>query len=218
MATLKDQFNARKQESRNQINDLYKKQLATTQQGLKTAYDQNMSDATAARDAIAPQYQTQANSLAAAYQRNRRNANLSAMSSGLASGTQQQAQNALRNQYTANYGTLRGQQAGAITDANRNITNLTTAYNNNLAQAKAEMENKRAAALIEDLNNQNNWYENQAKTLAGYGDFSGYESLYGKDTAKAMKQTWVADNPLLAYRTGAITKAQYKKMTGKDPV
>jgi len=218
MATLQDQYNLRKQESANQINNLYDKQLAATNQGLKATYDQNLSNATAARDKLAPQYQTQANSLAAAYQRNRRNANLAAMTSGLANGTQQQVQNAMRNQYTANYGALRGEQAGAITEANRNIANLQQTYQNNLAQAQLENENKRAAELIKDQNTQQEWYANQAKNLANYGDFSGYASLYGQQTADAMRNVWIAQNPELAYRTGAITAAKYKQMTGKNPI
>jgi len=218
MATLQDQYNLRKQESANQINNLYDKQLAATNQGLKATYDQNLSNAAAARDKLAPQYQSQANSLAAAYQRNRRNANLAAMTSGLANGTQQQVQNAMRNQYTANYGALRGEQAGAITEANRNIANLQQTYQNNLAQAQLENENKRAAELIKDQNTQQEWYANQAKNLANYGDFSGYASLYGQQTADAMRNVWIAQNPELAYRTGAITAAKYKQMTGKNPV
>ena len=215
--SLRDEFQVRKQESANQINNLYDKQLAATQQGLKTAYDQNMSDATAARDQIAPQYRQQANSLASAYERNRRSANLAALSNGLANGTQQQVQNALRNQYVRNYGDLRAQEAGAITDANRTIANLTTAYNNNLAQAAMENENKRAAEMIKERDRQNEWYAAQAKNLAQYGDFSGYASIYGQEQADLMRKTWIAQNPLLAYRTGAISAAQYEQMTGKTP-
>ena len=217
MATLQDQYNLRKQETAQQINNLYDKQLAATNQGLKATYGQNLSNMTAERDKLAPQYQTQANNLAAAYERNRRNANLAAMTRGMANGTQQQVQNAMRNQYTANYGTLRGEQAGAITEANRNIANLQQAYQNNLAQAQLENENKRAAELIKNQNTQADWYANQAKNLAGYGDFSGYASLYGQQTADAMRNVWIAQNPELAYRTGAITAERYRQMTGKNP-
>lgn len=217
MANLQEQFATRKSESAGKISDLYDKQYQTSALGLKNAYDNNMSDAVAARDKIAPQYQTQANTLAQQYERNRRNAGLSAMNSGLNTGVQQQQQLAYNRNYLNNYADLRGQEASAMTAANKNIAGLTTDYNNALVQARAESDNKKAAALIEDQNKQNDWYDNQAKILSQYGDFSAYQTLYGKDQADAMKKVWTAGNPDLAYNTGAITAEEYKKMTGNYP-
>lgn len=93
------------------------------------------------------------------------------------------------------------------------------------------------------LNNQNrldtsndtaqNWYDNRtlqqeqnarqdaqemAKTLASFGDFSGYASLYGQQQADAMRTMWIAQNPDLAWRTGAIGAEDYRRMTGEYPV
>jgi len=56
-----------------------------------------------------------------------------------------------------------------------------------------------------------------AATLAKYGDFSGYAKLYGKETAEAMRQVWIAQNPRTALHMGIIDEATYKKMTGKKP-
>ena len=218
MATLKDQFQTRKQESENSIRDLYGKQLAATQQKLTTAHDQELSDLSAARDQISPAYRQKANNLAAAYERNRRNMMLSGLVNGLANGTAQQAQNALRDRYVKEYGDLQGQQAADLTNYDRKIANLNQAYNTNMAQAAMQNQNDLSAALIKDRQQQNDWYAEQAKTLAQYGDFSAYASIYGPEAAEAMRKAWVVKNPLLAYRTGALSAAEYERMTGTAPV
>ena len=70
------------------------------------------------------------------------------------------------------------------------------------------------------MNEYNNGYSrdlNTAKTLAAYGDFSGYAGLYGQDTANNMAALWKAQNPELAYNTGRMTAEEYKAVTGKYP-
>lgn len=216
MATLQDTFAQRQNESAGKINDLYNKQYETQAASLKTTYDKNMSDAQAQRDKIGRTYQANANSLASQYEKSRRAANLNAMQRGLGSGTAMQQQNALNTMYQQNAFQNRANEANAYASADQSIADLKTNYQNALVQAQAESNNKRDAALIEDYNKQQDWYDNQAKTLASYGDFSAYERLYGADQANAMRNTWIAQNPDLAFRTGVIDKAQYKKLTGKD--
>lgn len=48
-----------------------------------------------------------------------------------------------------------------------------------------------------------------AQTLAKYGDFSGYERLYGKDTADRMREYWIASNPMEALNMGLISPERY---------
>ena len=151
MATIQDTFTKRQQEASQQIGDLYDKQYDSQAAQLKTAYDKSMSDATAAQQKIAPQYQTQANSLAAAYERNRRNANMSAMNSGTGSGTALQQQLGLNTQFQKNYSTLRGNELAAQASAAQNIAGIESDYQNNLASARSDAENKKAAALVEEL-------------------------------------------------------------------
>jgi hypothetical protein len=70
----------------------------------------------------------------------------------------------------------------------------------------------RAYAREQDALNNN---LKQAQLLAGYGDFSGFAKLgYSQETINAMRSLWIAQNPLLAYNTGAITADEYYKMTG----
>lgn len=55
----------------------------------------------------------------------------------------------------------------------------------------------------------------EAATLAKYGDFSGYASIYGEKTAESMKQYWISANPDAAYNMGLVDAAGYFAMTGK---
>ena len=216
MATIQDTLAARQKESAGKIGDIYNKQYDSQAAQLKTAYDKNVSDAQAAQQKIAPQYQTQANQMAAQYERNRRNMNLQAMNAGLGTGAAVQQQNALNNVYQRNYAGLRGQEAQAQTDASQKLVNLGAEYQNQLAAARAEAENKKAAAQVEDYNKQNDWYDQQAKLMAGFGNFAGYENLYGKDAADKMKEVWIIQNPEIALGAGLIDKAKYKKLTGRE--
>lgn len=215
MATIQDTMTRRQNESAGKINDLYNKQYDANAANLRATYDRNVSDAAAAQQKIAPQYQTQANQMAAQYERNRRNMNLQNMSNGMGTGPAVQQQEALNTAYQKNYAGLRGQELQAQTDAGQKMTNLGVDYQNALASARADAENKKAAALISDQNNQNNWYDNQAKLMAGYGDFSAYERLYGKDAAQQMRDVWIVQNPEAALGAGLIDQARYKQITGK---
>lgn len=217
MASLQETFAQRQNDSANRINNLYDKQFETQAANLKADFDRNLSNQQAAAGQIAPQYQTQANSLAANYERQRRNANIGAMASGLGSGTALQQQTALNNRFLQNYGNLRTEEAGKINEANQGIADLRVAYNNALAKAKADAGIKRDQALIEDYNKQQNWYDQQAANLANYGDFDAYKQLYGEAQANNMRNTWISQNPDVAYRSGMISKEDYKKLTGKDP-
>lgn len=212
---LQNTMNTRQTEAGQKIGDLYNKQYDSQAAQLKATYDRNVSDAQAAQRKIAPQYQQQANAMAAQYERNRRNLNLQNMNSGMGTGTAVQQQEALNNAYQRNYAGLRGQELQAQTDAGQKMTNLGVDYQNALASARADAENKKAAALISDQNNQNNWYDNQAKLMAGYGDFSAYERLYGKDAAQQMRDVWIAQNPEAALGAGLIDQARYKQITGR---
>ncbi len=59
--------------------------------------------------------------------------------------------------------------------------------------------------------------QQKADDLAKYGDFTGYEELYGKDVADRMRNTWAAANPGAAYINGVITADQYYTLTGSYP-
>ena len=114
-------------------------------------------------------------------------------------------------------GNLRTSQAEAMSEADRNIAELERQYQANVSSAIADNDYQRAQALLSEYNNGYSRDLNTAKTLAAYGDFSGYASLYGQDTANNMAALWNAQNPDLAYNTGRMTAEEYKAITGKYP-
>lgn len=199
------------------VNDLYdaKQQSQLTQ--LESAYQASRAEAEAARDKLPGQYRQQANDLAAQYERNRRNFNLQADASGLNTGAASQAALAQNSAYQRDMGALRTAQADAMTEADRGIAELERQYQANVSAAIADNDYQRAQALMNEYNNGYSRDLNTAKTLAAYGDFSGYAGLYGQETADSMAALWKAQNPELAYNTGRMTAEEYKAVTGKYP-
>lgn len=216
MATLQDTFVQRQKESADKIGNLYDQQYNAQAAQLKTAYDQNMSGLQGQQQKIAPQYQQQANQMAAQYERNRRNLNLQNMNGGMATGTAVQQQEALNNVFQRNYAGLRANEASAQAGISQQMANAGIDYRQKLNEARADAENKKAASLVQNQNETNDWYDQQAKLLSGYGDFSAYERLYGPDAANQMKEVWMIQNPEAALGAGLIDKAKYKKLTGKN--
>ena len=199
------------------VNDLYdaKQQSQLTQ--LESAYQASRAEAEAARDKLPGQYRQQANDLAAQYERNRRNFNLQADASGLNTGAASQAALAQNSAYQRDMGALRTAQADAMTEADRGIAELERQYQANVSTAIADNDYQRAQALMNEYNNGYSRDLNTAKTLAAYGDFSGYAGLYGQETANSMAALWKAQNPELAYNTGRMTAEEYRAVTGKYP-
>ena len=200
------------------VNDLYdaKQQSQLTQ--LESAYQASRAEAEAARDKLPGQYRQQANDLAAQYERNRRNFNLQADASGLNTGAASQAALAQNSAYQRDMGALRTSQAEAMAEADRGIAELERQYQANVSSAIADNDYQRAQALMNEYNNGYSRDLNTAKTLAAYGDFSGYAGLYGQETANSMAALWKAQNPDLAYNTGRMSAEEYKAVTGNYPV
>ena len=218
MATFEEQYRKYSTSGQGQaINDLYdaKQQSQLTQ--LESAYQASRAEAEAARDKLPGQYRQQANDLAAQYERNRRNFNLQAEASGLNTGAASQAALAQNSAYQRDMGNLRTAQADAMTEADRGIAELERQYQANVSSAIADNDYQRAQALLNEYNNGYTRDLNTAKTLAAYGDFSGYAGLYGQDTANNMAALWKAQNPDLAYNTGRMSAEEYKAITGKYP-
>ena len=149
------------------------------------------------------------------YERNRRNFNRQAAGSGLNTGTASQAALAQNSTWQRDYGNLRTAEADALTEADRQMAALETQYKSAVASAIAENDYDRAKALMDEYGNQESRDAAMAKTLASYGDFSGYAKLYGDDAANNMAQYWIYSNPQLAYSMGKISADEYARLTGK---
>lgn len=196
------------------VANMYDQQTQASMNGLKAAYDQNLASQQAAREQIGTSYQNAANNMQAQYERNRRNLNQQAAANGINTGAGSQQQLALQNVWNRDYGTLQGQQAQAYTNADLAIAKLQTEYQNAIQQAQAQGDYRKMAALLDDYNNEYNRQLQNAKVLASYGDFSGYNGIYSPDQISNMRNTWISSNPLLAYNSGAISADDYYRMTG----
>lgn len=194
---------------------MYDQQTQANLSGLKSTYDRNLASQQAAREQIGTTYQNSANNMQAQYERNRRNLNQQAAANGINTGAGSQQQLALQNVWNRDYGALQGQQAQAYANADLAIANLTTNYQNAIQQAQAQGDYRKMAAMYDDFKDKYNQTLQNAKTLAAYGDFSGYNDIYSPDQITNMRNTWIASNPLLAYNTGAISAADYYRMTGQ---
>lgn len=209
-----DQYN---QQRESKIRDLYSASRNNAVQGLKTAYDQNMAEQQRAMDKISPQYQESMNQLSAEYERQRRNNNMQAAANGLNTGAGSQMQLGQMNAYTQSQAGLKKQENEALDNANQNMVDMKTNYQNQIAQATANNDYQQAAALLDEYGKQYERQMTQASQLAEYGDFSMYANIYGQGAAQQMERTWALQNPLLAYNLGKLTAQEYFNMTGSNP-
>ncbi len=197
------------------VADMYDAKTSATTTGLKAAYDQSLSDKQAQREKIGTTYQAAGNDMQAQYERDRRNLNQQAAGNGINTGAGSQQNLALRDVYNRDLGTLRGQEASAYTEADREIADLGVQYRAAVQQAEAEGDYRKMAALLDSYNAERQQAMQRAELLAGFGNFSGYEGIFDSNQISSMRNAWIAKNPLLAYNTGAINADQYFKMTGQ---
>lgn len=199
------------------INDIYDSSLATQNQSLQSAYLANMAAQAEQQQKARQDYGTAAYDLGVQNDRNDKNLTQFADVRGLNYDGGSQHALSLGNARASSAGALAAQQAAAIAESQRQEQLRTLEYQNQVAAALADNDYKRAAALMDDYQNQQKRQEQQAQLLASYGNFDMYKSLYGDDTAGSMQTMWNAQNPETAYRLGRISAKQYKNITGKWP-
>ena len=137
---------------------------------------------------------------------------------------------ALGSEYNRDFGNLRGKQAAAQVEQDRQISNIEAQYRLAVQQAIADNDLARAAALVDEANNKVNQLSrayqiqqedmgNAAALLASAGDFSGYQGMLGltDDQTGLLQTQWIGQNPDLAWNSGMVTAEQYKAITGKNP-
>ena len=215
--TLEEAFKTRETESQAGINKAYDNNLNTQKQGLLDAYNQNTQ-------AQANQQQDVQNAFKQAnydigVQNNRNDTNLTQFADvrDVNTGLGSQHQLRLGNTRAGAEAKVGFAQQQAMAESQRQAAMLETNYKNQVASALADNDFKRAAALMDDYNNQNKWREQQAAQLASFGNFDPYKQLYGDDTANTMQTMWNAQHPEEAYRLGRIDAEKYKQITGNYP-
>lgn len=215
--TLKDQFQAREQQSQAGINKTYDSAINAQRQGLLDAFNANTQAQATAGQAIQAQRDTLNNDLSVQNTRNTSNINKFADVRDVNRQQGSQAALQLNNARAVSTGRFANAAQNALAENQRQSELVKTNYQNQVAAALADNDYKRAAALLDDFNNQNAWREQQAKVLASYGNFDPYRQLYGDETANGMQKIWQAQNPLAAYNMGQIDPEQYRQLTGNYP-
>lgn len=216
--TIQEQFEARSAQNQAGITKAYDSGIEAQKKSLLDAYNANTAAQQGAADTVRQVGGTLRGDLAVQNARNRENINQFADVRGV--NRQQGSQAALQlgnagNAAAANFA-FRQQQA---LEENQRQQDLAKAqYQARVQSAIADKDYKQAAALLDSYNNENAWRDQQAALLASYGNFDPYKNLYGDEAGTAMQKVWQAQNPDVAYRTGAITPEQYRQITGNWPV
>jgi hypothetical protein len=209
-------FEARKQGAQNNINSTLGSSLNTQKQGLADAYNRNVTAQDQATTTGQQAFDFAKEDLGVQAGRTQRGMDSYADVRGLnrQAGSQQALSLGLGASTAA--GRLAQQQQMAAQESQRQKELLSTDYHNRVQKAIAGHDYKQAAALLDDYNNQNSWLDKNAAAIAAFGNFSGYEELYGQPQADSMRQFWIGSNPELAYNTGVIDGERYKAITGRD--
>lgn len=169
----------------NQLRDVYNAAQQNTNAGLKTAYEQNMSNAQASRDQITPQYQTSMNALSAEYERQRRNNNLQGAANGLNTGAGSQLALGQSMAYQSGQGQLARSENEAINEANRGIADLQRNYQNAMAEAVANNNYQLASSLLDEYENQYNRQkalEDQNYQRAQQAEQQAYQRAFNEES------------------------------------
>lgn len=227
-SALNEKYKAFVADNTENINKMYDANQTSQLSGLESAYNTNLSNMEAQKADIDKQYNTAANDLGVQYERNRYNNNLQAANNGLNVGAGSQMALSQAGQYQRDFGALRGAQAAAQVEQDRQINNVKAEYQLAVQKAIADNDLARAAALVDEANNQigqlTNAYNlqqqdlgNAAALLAAGGDYSGYASLFGftKDQANMLKAQWAVANPDAAVYSGVISPEKYEQITGQ---
>lgn len=209
------------------INKIYDAQQKAKIDALKAAYDQNMADYDAQAAKIPQTYNEARRQVSTQADISRANLNEQLAGSGINTGAGSQLALSQQNSRNAAMGKVSTAEADALSDLEAQRQKVKTAYQNAVAQAISENDAARAKALYTEAQrvdnsivntavkqlsvdttlteNERSRLEQQAATLAKYGDFSGYAALgYSQDQIDAMQKVWGAQNPKLYYeRTGA---------------
>ena len=208
------------------INKIYDAQQKAKTDALKAAYDQNMADYDAQAAKIPQTYNEARRQVSTQADISRANLNEQMAGSGINAGAGSQLALSQQNSRNAAMGKVSTAEADALSDLEAQRQKVKTAYQNAVAQAISENDAARAKALYTEAQrvdnsivntavkqlsvdttlaeNERSRLEQQAATLAKFGDFSGYAALgYSQDQIDAMQKVWGAQNPKLYYeRTG----------------
>lgn len=226
-------------DQRESINKIYDAQQKAKTDALKAAYDQNMADYDAQAAKIPQTYNEARRQVSTQADISRANLNEQMAGSGINVGAGSQLALSQQNSRNAAMGKVSTAEADALSDLEAQRQKVKAAYQNAVAQAISENDAARAKALYTEAQrvdnsivntavkqlsvdttlaeNERSRLEQQAATLAKFGDFSGYAALgYTQDQIDAMQKVWGAQNPKLYYERTGTYPASYTASNGRS--
>lgn len=132
------------------VENLYDAALESALAALESAYNQSKLQAEAAREKLPALYQEQANTIAANAAKEQANNWEMAAYTGLNRGNGSQMALSMSNQLQGDISALRTAEANAMADVELQLTALYIQYQDSIAEAVANNEYERAAALLQE--------------------------------------------------------------------
>lgn len=215
--TIKESFQNYGEQNQANIGKIYDAGIATQKQGLLDAYNANTAAQNQQTQNIQQNYDAASQMVGAQQAIGNGNLTQFANTRGINTGVGSQHQLNLNNSAARASAVIDFQRQQALQENERQKQMMTTAYQNQVQAALADNDYKKAAALLDDYQNNKKWQDQQAQILATYGNFDPYKQMYGDEAATAMQKVWQAQNPDVAYRTGTIDANTYRSITGKWP-
>lgn len=215
--TVKNQMQAYADRNQANIGGIYDSGAEAQKQALLNAYNANVEAQQGAAQTVRDTGGVLSNDIGVQNARNMANINQFADVRGVNRQQGSQAALQLGNAGNAAMANMAYRQQQALAENQRQQELAKVQYQAQVQAALADNDYKRAAALLDDYKNNQKWQDQQAAILASYGNFDPYKQMYGNDAGTAMQKVWQAQNPEVAYRTGAISAEQYRQLTGNYP-
>ena len=178
------------QTNQDYIEQMYDAQLNATNTAYENAYNQNVATQEQQNAKIDPAYTESANSIGQQYDIAQKNLGMQTAQYGINSGAGSQMFLSLTNARNAALAKNEQSRQEAILAGEQALADLEISYKSQIAEALANNELEKAQALYQEITNDQNRQEVIAQAMAQMGDYSGYEKLYGSETADAMQKAY----------------------------
>ena len=178
------------QTNQDYIKQMYDAQLNATNTAYENAYNQNVATQEQQNAKIDPAYTESANSIGQQYDIAQKNLGMQTAQYGINSGAGSQMFLSLTNARNAALAKNEQSRQEAILAGEQALADLEISYKSQIAEALANNELEKAQALYQEITNDQNRQEVIAQAMAQMGDYSGYEKLYGSETADAMQKAY----------------------------
>lgn len=161
-----------------------------TIQNYQNAFNQAYQTQQNANGKIDETYQQSAQDISNQYAIYRQNMGMNIANQGLNTGLGSQMQLSLYNSRNQSLAQNSVAHAQAVQAGEQALANLELQYRTAIAEAIGNNDLSLAQSLYEEIQNDENRKLVIAQTMAQYGDYSGYQDIYGSQTAKEMQDAY----------------------------